>query len=395
MQRSQPLPIGSIKSNIGHLEPASGLAGVLKALLALNHGILPPSLHVSEPNARIDFARLNLTVCKEPLLLAHELQRIAGVNSFGFGGTNAHVVVGAGRDVVATSNYQKPVGDGVFMFSAELDAALMALARNYAERLENSSDEETAQLAAAAVHRREHLSKRVVISSVQNQDVARALDSFLAGTADPLLESALALGRSRPLAFVYSGNGSQWAGMGILAYRSNAIFRAQFDRVDELFQEFADWSLKDALFSDDLTDRLKRTSVAQPLIFAIQSASTAALEAAGLRPAAVLGHSVGEVAAAQAAKILDLATAVKVVHFRSTHQEMVQGTGRMAAVLAPIETVEELARAVGRVEIAAINSARAVTIAGPATRWRNSRSWPRAAGSRCSILISTIHFTPL
>ena len=118
MQRSQPLPIGSIKSNIGHLEPASGLAGVLKALLALNHGILPPSLHVSEPNARIDFARLNLTVCKEPLLFAHESQRIAGVNSFGFGGTNAHVVVGAGREVVATSNDQKPVGDGIFMFSA-------------------------------------------------------------------------------------------------------------------------------------------------------------------------------------------------------------------------------------------------------------------------------------
>jgi acyl transferase domain-containing protein/NADPH:quinone reductase-like Zn-dependent oxidoreductase/acyl carrier protein len=367
MRRSGPLPIGSIKSNIGHLEPASGLAGVLKALLALNHGILPPSLHVTEPNPNIDFARLNLTVCQEPLLLSHEAQRIAGVNSFGFGGTNAHAVVAAGRREAAVPKRQKTDGDGgVFMFSAESDSALLALAQDYADRVNNLSDEETANLAAAAVHRREHLSKRVVISSVRSREVARALGSFIAGTADPLLESGVALGRSRPAAFVYSGNGSQWVGMGVSAYRNNTTFRAQFDRVDGHFRQFANWSLKQALFSDDLADRLGRTSVAQPLIFAIQSASTAALETLGLRPAAVLGHSVGEVAAAEAAKILDLAAAVKIVHFRSARQELVQGIGRMAAVLAPADTAQELARAVGGVEIAAINSARAVTIAGPA-----------------------------
>ncbi len=169
-----------------------------------------------------------------------------------------------------------------------------------------------------------------------------------------------------PVAFVYSGNGSQWVGMGHAAYRHSAPFRAHFGVVDSLFQQIAGWSLKEALFSETLQDRLPLTSVAQPLIFAIQSSITAALRARGIRPAAVLGHSVGEVAAAEAAGILDLRTAVEVIHFRSKHQELTRGLGRMMAVLAPQEKIEELMAAVERVELAAYNSTRAVTVAGPA-----------------------------
>jgi acyl transferase domain-containing protein/NADPH:quinone reductase-like Zn-dependent oxidoreductase/short-subunit dehydrogenase/acyl carrier protein len=363
-ERSDPLPIGSIKTNIGHLEPASGLAGVLKALLALNHGILPPSLHFSEPNPHIDFDRLNLTVCDQSLLLPNSAQACAGVNSFGFGGTNAHAIVAAGRKAPVTAAGRTP-GAGLFALSAESKPALVELAQKYAERVVHLSDDDTATLASAIIHRRDHLSNRIVISTSRSQDVVEALNAYTAGSDDSHLTTGAAVGDNIPLAFVYSGNGSQWVGMGLAAYRHSAPFRAHFGQVDSHFREIGGWSLKDALFSETLQDRLPLTSVAQPLIFAIQSSITAALRARGLRPAAVLGHSVGEVAAAEAAGILDLRTAVEVIHFRSTHQELVRGAGRMMAVLGSAETVEELANIVGRVEIAAINSPRAVTIAGP------------------------------
>jgi len=364
-ERSEPLPIGSIKSNIGHLEPGSGLAGVLKALLALNHGILPPSLHCDEPNPHIDFDRLNLTVCNQSLLLPDSPLRCAGVNSFGFGGTNAHAIVAAGRKNPQPVNGHAP-NPSLFAVSAESKPALVALAQKYSERVQHLSNEDTAALASAAVHRRDHLSNRIVISSSNSQDVIEALDSYVAGNDNPHLTVGTAVGHDMPVAFIYSGNGSQWVGMGHAAYKHSAPFRAHFGVVDSLFQQIAGWSLKDALFSETLQDRLPLTSVAQPLIFAIQSSVTAALRARGIRPAAVLGHSVGEVAAAEAAGILDLRTAVEVIHFRSKHQELIRGMGRMLAVLAPPEKIEDLLASVSGVELAAYNSPRAVTLAGPA-----------------------------
>ena len=363
--RTDVLPIGSIKTNIGHLEPASGLAGLLKALLALNHGILPPSLHFDEPNPHIEFDDLNLSVCTQPLLLPNSAEQYAGVNSFGFGGTNAHVVVAPGRKPAPPVESAKN-GSGLFTFSADSSAALVALARDYSERVSQLSDPDMATLASGIIHRRERQANRVVISSTRNQDVVRALNAFISGAEDPNLTSGTVVGDDMPVAFVYSGNGSQWVGMGLAAYRNNAHFRARFDQVDGYFKQIGGWSLKDAMFSETLAERLPLTSIAQPLIFGIQSACTAALRANGLRPAAVLGHSVGEVAAAEAAGILDLRTAIKVIHFRSTHQELIHGVGRMAAVLGSAENVKPLTDEVPGVEIAAINSPRAVTIAGPA-----------------------------
>ena len=364
-ERSDPLPIGSIKTNIGHLEPASGLAGVLKALLSLNHGVLPPSLHFDEPNPHIDFDRLNLTVCNESLLLPDSPMRCAGVNSFGFGGTNAHAIVAAGRKNSLPVPTHASAAN-LFSLSAESKPALMALAQKYSERVSHLSNEDTATLASAIVHRRDHMSDRIVISSANSQDVIEGLNAYIAGDENAHVTSGTAVGQDLPVAFVYSGNGSQWVGMGHAAYKHSAPFRAHFGVVDSLFQQIAGWSLKDTLFSDTLQDRLPLTSIAQPLIFAIQSSITAALRARGIRPAAVLGHSVGEVAAAEAAGILDLRTAVEVIHFRSKHQELTRGLGRMMAVLAPQEKLEDLMAQVAGVELAAYNSTRAVTIAGPA-----------------------------
>jgi acyl transferase domain-containing protein/NADPH:quinone reductase-like Zn-dependent oxidoreductase/acyl carrier protein len=359
--RAQPLPIGSIKSNIGHVEAASGLAGLLKALLALNHGILPRSLHISAPNPKIDFDGLNLALCEQPILLTNARRDRAGVNSFGFGGTNAHVVVGRGKKPTTRQSTSKA---DFLSLSAANAPALKALAQKYVERLAHCSDAETAVVANAAACRRDLLAARLVVSTTRRDDVDAALRAFIADNDHPRLEAGAAAGDALPVAFIYSGNGSQWPGMGVAAYRTNASFRAHFDRVDAHFGRLAGWSLKEALFSADLGARLPQTAVAQPLIFAIQSAVTASLRARGLRPAAVLGHSVGEIAAAEAAGILDLATAIEVIHFRSKHQELVRHRGRMAVLLASAEDVGELIDRIGDVEIAAFNSPRAITVAG-------------------------------
>ena len=364
LRRSAPLPIGSIKTNIGHLEPASGLAGLVKAVLALNHGILPRSLHFSKPNPNIDFGRLNLAVCDKPLLLPHSALRCAGVNSFGFGGTNAHVVVAPGKaaEVVGQGSSD---AKGFFLLSAETKPALAALAGRYAERIAHLSDQDAGVVANAAAHRRDRLAHRLVVAATRRRDVIQALNAFIAGTEVPQLSSGAAVGQELPIAFIYSGNGSQWAGMGITAHEHNAAFRAHFDAIDAHFEQIAGWSLREALFSESLGDLLPLTRVAQPLIFAVQSAATVAMGARGLRPSVVLGHSVGEVAAAEAAGILDLRAAVEVIYFRSTRQELTRGSGRMMAVLAPPETVKNLLDAVASVEIAAFNSPRAITVAGP------------------------------
>ncbi|CAM9794666.1 unnamed protein product, partial [Phaeothamnion confervicola] len=363
--RSQPLPIGSVKTNIGHLEPASGLAGVVKALLALNHGVYPANANFNKPNPNIEFDDLNLAVCAQPRLLPNVEKLCAGVNSFGFGGTNAHVVVGPGRQTEA-KKAQQPAFPKFFAISAETQPALKALSRKYISQFSELSDADSASVVSAAAYHRDQLSNRIVVAASDKNGIVEALSAYADDGSHPSLSVGEAVGSELPIAFVYSGNGSQWAGMGVTAYQHNKAFRDRFDEVDRHFIALAGWSLKDAMLSADLKDRLEKTSVAQPLIFSIQSAATAALRDCGLQPSLVVGHSVGEVAASEAAGILDLRTAVKVIFHRSAQQELVRGQGRMAAVLASQETVDDLLKAVPEVEIAATNSPRAVTVVGPA-----------------------------
>lgn len=363
--RQAPLPIGSIKTNIGHTEPVSGLAGLMKATLALEHDLVPPSLHAAELNPEIPFDDLNLHVVRKALPITRGArERFAGVNSFGFGGTNAHVVI---TDAPAWSRAAESVPAPeaqVLLLSAQSRAALNELALDYAERLE-AEPAQVPTIAAAVAHRRERMSARLAIALDGKADVVAALRAVGEGEDTQDAFTGTAVDRVAEVAFVYSGNGSQWAGMGREAYEENPAFRAAFDRIDTLFQGYSDWSLKDALYADDLDERLVLTSVSQPLIFAIESASTAALKAKGLIPSYVLGHSVGEIAAAEAAGILSLEDAVRVIYYRSHHQETTHGQGTMAVLLMPSEEVEAFLKDYPSLDIAAYNSPKAVTVAGP------------------------------
>jgi phthiocerol/phenolphthiocerol synthesis type-I polyketide synthase C len=364
-RRTRPLPIGSIKTNIGHTEPASGLAGLLKAMLALEHDELPRSLHFDEPNPDIPFADLNLLVCAAPLALPRNGRvRYAGVSSLGFGGTNAHVIL---ADPPPVANRDVPViAPRFLLLSAQSRDGLADLARQYSVRLARAGVEETQRVVAATGHRREFHSERLAIPIDEPKALIQALDQAGGENAvDSVAITGTAVDRSAPVAFVFSGNGGQWPGMGRAAYEANPVFRAQFNAIDRIFLGLAGWSLAETMFSSGFAARLKKTSVAQPLIFAIQVATTRCLAELGLAPAIVLGHSMGEIAAAEAAGILDLESAVRVIYFRSRHQEIVRGTGGMAAVFGPLEVIETLVRNSPGLAIAAHNSPRSFTVAGP------------------------------
>jgi phthiocerol/phenolphthiocerol synthesis type-I polyketide synthase C len=357
--RAERLPIGSVKTNIGHLEPASGMAGLLKAVLALERGILPRSLYGETPSPAIPFDRLNLRLVISPEAIAPGTY--AGINSFGFGGTNAHAILSAApkREPIAEIDTPLPP----LLISARGEAALRALAQEWRDTLAATPVERMSSLFRAALRRRDHHSYRLVVAG---DDPAATLGDFLAGRANPAAVVGAASGAGK-LAFVYSGNGAQFLGMGAAAYRAGAPFRAAIAKVDGALCSHLGWSVGDRIAGGVASADLRRADIAQPMLFAIQTAITAVLRDIGTVASGFVGHSVGEITAAWAAGALSLDAAARVVAARSRHQERVRGTGRMAVLaLGEAETRALIAKFLCSLEIAAINSARSVTVAGDA-----------------------------
>ena len=365
-RRAARLPIGSVKSNIGHLEPASGLAGLFKAILALEHRLLPASLHSSVINPEIDFTGLNLSLATEAIALPATGTWLAGVSSFGFGGTNAHVVIRQAEPeetpALPRSAAAAP-GGGLLLLSAQSRAALAETSKNYADLIEAGAN--VADLAAALAWQRDFAGHRLALPLVA------ATPAWLRGFAETgeLAAGAVGLAPSHApkLCFVYSGNGSQWVGMGRTAFAENSDFRERFIAVDTSFSRLADWSLVDALHDTGSAKARDQAVLVQPLLFAVQSALTASLAALGLRPDMVLGHSLGEIAAAEASGALSLDQAVHVIFHRSAQQEAAYGLGGMAVANISRDGAETLFREGGfdGLEIAAINSPGSVSMSGP------------------------------
>ncbi|WP_439527265.1 SDR family NAD(P)-dependent oxidoreductase [Pannonibacter sp.] len=367
-KRDEVLHIGSVKTNVGHLEPVSGLVGLLKSLLALKHNELPRSLHFNTPNPDIAFEELNLKVASEPVALkVSDKPRLAGINSFGFGGTNAHVVICDGDRDETQAQADMPRMDTPLVLSARGKAALAQLARRYHDALDGASDAKAAHIAASAAYTRDLLGDRLVVLGGSAAERRQVLETFLADERCPNLVQGSTVKSEQKVAFVFSGNGSQWAGMGRDAYQKDPEFQQAFERVDRKFMGLGGWSLLTTLFSEDLENEIERTEIAQPLLFAVQVALVEALAKRGVYPSAVAGHSVGEVAAAWCSGALTLEQAVKVIHARSTRQEVIRDLGTMAALLLSAEEAQAAIdeAAFPRIELAAINSPRSVTISGP------------------------------
>jgi len=365
-KRDETLPIGSVKTNVGHLEPVSGLVGLLKSVMALREDLLPESLHFRTPNPDIPFDELNLKVAAEAMPLQRgDHRRLAGINSFGFGGTNAHAVIGD-PDPVNVASTQVPVA-APLVLSARSEGALKDLASRYADQLETASNDEAGAIIASSAHGRDLLSDRLVVLGETREEKLNALRSFAdEGEDRGDTVSGNIIKPDAKIGFVFSGNGSQWAGMGQEAYQSDTDFRKAFDKVDKLFMGLSGWSLVTTLFAEGLEADLERSEVAQPLLFAIQVGIVESLRARGITANGTTGHSVGEVAAAWCAGALDLEQAVRVIRARSSEQEVVRDLGSMAALLLPAEQAVAAIEESGlpRLELAADNSPRSVTISG-------------------------------
>ena len=365
-----PLLIGSAKTNLGHLEPASGMAGMLKAILCLKHRAVPASIHFRNPNPNIDFAGGGLQVVdRYTPLAARGRPLMMGVNSFGFGGTNAHVLLREADAPVcvepgtpASSARAEPLP---LVLSARSPKALQALATAYKERLEGG--DRWSGLALAAARKRQWLNHRAIVGPASVEEGIVALEQLSRGESGPSSVIGEPSDPDGKVALVFSGNGAQWAGMGKSLIEEDAEFRAALGELDALWQQDGSPSLADALCAGVTAERLAATEHAQPLLFAIQVGVVRVMQARGLRYDACFGHSVGEVAAAWAAGALTLEQAVHVVKIRSGAQAQTRGTGKMAASGLGEQAARQLLDQLGltgKLEIAGINSPHAVTFAG-------------------------------
>jgi len=372
-----PCVIGSVKSNIGHAEAAAGMAGLMKAVLAINTGIIPRNIHFKKLNPAISLADLNLHLPLDNTSwpdVAGQPRR-ALVNSFGFGGTNSNVIIERNTDAI---NYfpETMIADVNVAWgrkywlalSAKSEPALKALAGRYREFLvEAASHDSILDICYTAATRRDHYKYRLAITGTSASDMIEALDAYVAGEQKQGYVNGVDNHRAKAdkVAFVFSGMGTQWVGMGRELYAGNPIFRTAMDRCDAALAPLTGWSLVDKLYTNPVPDLSNRTDIAQPAIFAVQYALTELLNAWGILPTHIVGHSAGEVAAAHASGALSFDDAINVIYHRSRLQFTTEGMGKMLAVgLTQGELQEYLAGVENKISIAAINSEDAITLAG-------------------------------
>jgi len=395
----KPCRVGSVKTNIGHLEAASGIAGLIKTVLALHHEAIPSHLHFHRPSPDIPWDELPLVVptTVEPWQPG-DRRRVAGVSAFGFSGTNAHVVLAEAPDTAArrqqagpepaqprlperqpsereapadgsereASEREAPADDReglhLLALSAASARALRARAAAHRDLLAGDRAPEVADLAATLALRRSHLEHRLVVAGRDRAELAERLDAFAEGRDAPGTAFARAAERDRGPVFVFSGHGSYWPGMARPLAHRNPAFRGALAACDRALSAFLDWSPAGMIRSGaGPTDELDR----QILLFAVQYALVAAWRDLGVEPAAVIGHSMGEVSAALCAGALELPQAAEIMVHRTRLLRALIGQGGMAVVgLDAEDTEREIARYGERLCVSIVNSRRSTVVSG-------------------------------
>ncbi|MCC5473836.1 type I polyketide synthase [Streptomyces barringtoniae] len=365
----RPLGLGSLKSNIGHTQAAAGIGGVIKTVLALGHELIPPSLHAETLTEHVDWAGSGLTVHGSARAWPRGGRvRRAGVSAFGISGTNAHVVLEeAPQDVDAPAGAQaEPTGPTLFPLSARTLPALQGQADRLHARLVAQPELPLPAVAATLAHHRTHFEHRAVVQAAGRDELLTALRALAEDRPDP----GPTAGPRRTLpagkvAFVFPGQGAQWAGMARDLLERDPVFADELDRCDAALRPFTVWSAAAVLRGEAGAPSLDRVDVVQPVLFAVMVSLAAVWRARGVRPDAVIGHSQGEVAAACVAGALSLNDAAAVVALRSRALTELSGTGAMAVVGLPhTEVGTRLEGLGGRVSVAAVNSGRATVVAG-------------------------------
>lgn len=378
-KRESPLLIGSVKSNLGHLESASGIAGLIKALYCLKHRVVPATIGIEKSNPNIKFTDWNIKAVTENQSLSQKGKLTIGINSFGFGGANAHLIIQNPVKTPAEAHQEildtPQTSDLPLILSGKDEEALQQVSRNLANYIQANDNLCFYNLCYTAFFHREHHTKLAVLFAKNSKEAIAKLQEFNSEIPAEQLQTAFkqpsifigdSLSVAHGPAWVFAGNGCQWHGMGKFLIEESVIFRQTIIEIDHYFSRYADYSLLDDLSGKLGVDRYQKTEFAQPALFALQVGLCQVLRALGVRPVAVAGHSVGEVAAAWAAGALSLSDAVKVIYYRSFYQGQTGGLGQMTAVGLGAEVMQKRLDdlAFKQVYIAGINSPRGVTVAG-------------------------------
>jgi len=370
----RPCLAGSVKTNFGHLEAASGIAGLIKAALCIHHRQIPRSLHFNKPNPRIPWSDIKVKIQKELISLPAGTEPFTiGVNAFGLTGMNAHIVL---QEVMGTSSTDSGLGvqvsDSTHAFLLPLSArgaqALSAMPRIWYDFLmkEEVRNVSLKDICYNASMRRTHHSHRFAVIGNNKEEIIEQLKKHANISAEATFasEENLEDQKNGPV-FVFSGQGPQWSAMGRSLMAHEPVFREVIVHCANFLRQYANWNLLDELSADEGSSHLDQTEIAQPSIFALQMGLTQLLRSWGIEPQAVIGHSVGEVAAACAAGVFTLDEALKIVFHRGRILQKATGKGKTAAVGISVAEAQTLIESHhGRLFIAAINSPKNVTLSG-------------------------------
>lgn len=370
-----PCYLGAVKSQIGHLEGAAGIASLIKVVLCLQHGLIPGNLHFHRLNRHIDPRGSRLTVpSSNQEWRDAEKARFAGVSSFGFGGTNAHIILQSApvqteRKPESNQVMAGETGDAMMLpLSARSSGALAETKRQWRAFLasEGAKSQNIYDICYTAGVRRSHHEHRFAVIGASADEMAQHLATDEnARQSDDRRTVGRGNQSAAGLVFVFSGQGPQWHGMGLQLMAKEKVFREAIEQCDALLRRYADWSLIDEMRAGKDRSRMDHTEIAQPAIFALQVGLADLWRSWGIAPDGVVGHSIGEVAAAYAAGVLDLEDAVRVVYHRGRLLQRATGFGKMAAAeISPDEAAGIVSRHGGRLSVGAINSPTSVTLSG-------------------------------
>jgi acyl transferase domain-containing protein/acyl carrier protein len=359
--RRRPCVVGSAKTNIGHLDSAAGVAGFIKTVLSIHHREVPGTLHLKSLNPDIDLERLGLELAtkRQPWPQA-DSPPLAGVTALSFGGGNVHAVL-EGVDARPRETRAPPF---VLPISARTESALGALARAFVDDLTHRPGE-TDGICAAAAARRSHHAYRLAVTGGTAEALVVGLNAYEARARRPGVAWGAARPESNRSVFVFCGQGAQWHGMGCTLAEREPVFRDALARCGEAMRPHASWSLLGELGRADSESRIHETELAQPMLFAIQVALVALWRSWGVTPSRLVGHSVGEIAAAHVAGILTLEEAARIVVIRARIMQALTGHGRMLQVSMSHPQGEAFVASFdGKLDLAAHNAAQSVVFAG-------------------------------
>ncbi|MEU4834426.1 beta-ketoacyl synthase N-terminal-like domain-containing protein, partial [Streptosporangium sp. NPDC023615] len=373
-----PLLVGSVKTNVGHLEGAAGIVGLLKVLLSLHHRELPPSRNFATPNPKIPLAELNLSVHRELTPWPRpELPLVAGVSSFGMGGTNCHVVLEEAPPTDTVSSAPAPAPSRrprenrvlPWVLSARTPDALPGQAERLLRTVEASGAPDPVDVAHSLLVSRTAFGHRAVVLGRDGRELAAGLRAIARGESAPNVVRGTGVNPAgERVVFVFPGQGHQWAGMAVELLDSAPVFARRVAECERALAEYVDWSLEAVLREAPGAPSLERVDVVQPVLFAVMVSLAELWRSYGVEPAAVVGHSQGEIAAACVAGALSLGDAARVVALRSqVIASAVSGRGGMASVSLSSEEASRLIEPWnGRLSLATINGPASVVVSGDA-----------------------------